>query len=283
MSSAISKANNNSPTLDGADVHYILPSDASETERLRLNHSMWKFALGGLQIAPLQEELEKGIKVLDIGCGPGWWSLDMAKKYPKSQFIGIDITNDFPLDESLDNLSFQTINAGQGLPFSDNEFDYVFQRFLVMGFSSEQYRFVIDEIKRVLKPGGTVEILEMVSEYNDAGPSFQNIGVWIEKALRLNSLDPRIATQVAGMLQAAGFIRVSDKLRRIPIGSWGGTLGNMYLAIQKLALPAVMNMVIQLGVTTKDSFYNAMNSAFEESSEHYTSGDFHLICAVKPM
>ena len=197
-----------------------------------------------LQIAPLQEELEKGIKVLDIGCGPGWWSLDMAKKYPKSQFIGIDITNDFPLDESLDNLSFQTINAGQGLPFSDNEFDYVFQRFLVMGFSSEQYRFVIDEIKRVLKPGGTVEILEMVSEYNDAGPSFQNIGVWsksnmshitvvlqrpliynsnfpfhaVEKALRLNSLDPRIATQVAGMLQAAGFTRVSDKLRRIPIG-----------------------------------------------------------------
>jgi hypothetical protein len=57
----------------------------------------------------------------------------------------------------------------------------------------------------------------------------------------------------------------------------------MYLAIQKLALPAVMNMVIQLGVTTKDSFYNAMNSAFEESSEHNTSGDFHLICAVKPM
>jgi hypothetical protein len=46
MSSAISKANNNSSTLDGADVHYILPSDASETERLRLNHSMWKFALG---------------------------------------------------------------------------------------------------------------------------------------------------------------------------------------------------------------------------------------------
>ena len=30
-----------------SDAHYILPSDASESERLRLNHSMWKQALGG--------------------------------------------------------------------------------------------------------------------------------------------------------------------------------------------------------------------------------------------
>jgi len=32
---------------DEKDIHYILPIDASETERLRLNHSMWKYALGG--------------------------------------------------------------------------------------------------------------------------------------------------------------------------------------------------------------------------------------------
>lgn len=107
----------------------------------------------------------------------------MAQKYPKSQFIGIDISNNFPHTDSLDNLSFQTINAGQGLPFADNEFAYVFQRFLVMGFSVEQYRSVIDEIKRILKPGGTIEILEMVSEYNDAGPSFQKIGKWSKYGL----------------------------------------------------------------------------------------------------
>lgn len=131
-----------------------------------------------MQKAPLHEELERGIKVLDIGCGPGWWSIDMAKKYPKSHFIGIDITANFPLVEAHDNLSFQVINAGTGLPFSDGEFDYVFQRFLVMGFSVEQYRLVIKEISRVLKPGGTIEILEMVSKYNDAGPWFQKIGNW---------------------------------------------------------------------------------------------------------
>ncbi|KAG2184078.1 hypothetical protein INT44_009093 [Umbelopsis vinacea] len=268
---------------DGNDIHYILPSNDSETERLRLNHSMWKYALGGLQTAPLHEDLERGIKVLDIGCGPGWWSVDMAKKYPKSQFIGIDITANFPLVEAHDNISFQVINAGTGLPFSDGEFDYVFQRFLVMGFSVDQYRLVIKEINRVLKSGGTIEILEMVSKYNDAGPWFQKIGNWIEKALQLSGLDPTIATKLAGMLQDAGFSHVTDRLRRIPIGSWGGSLGDMYLAIQKLALPAVMTMVIHLGVTTKEAFRAVMSKAIEESSEHNTSGDFHIVCAIKPI
>jgi ubiquinone/menaquinone biosynthesis C-methylase UbiE len=131
-----------------------------------------------LQTAPLQEKLEKGIKVLDIGCGPGWWSIDMAKRHPNSKFVGLDISDSFPREEFPDNLIFKLANAGQGLPFDDDEFDYVFQRFLVMGLSVDQYTFVVDEIKRVLKPGGTVEILEMVSSYNNPSPYFSKLGHW---------------------------------------------------------------------------------------------------------
>lgn len=131
-----------------------------------------------LQKAPIQDKLQKGIKVLDIGCGPGWWSIDMAKLYPNSQFVALDISDNFSRDNAPDNLVFKLANAGQGLPFEDNEFDYVFQRFLVMGLPVAQYAFVVDEIKRVLKPGGTVEILEMVSSYDNPSPALGNIGHW---------------------------------------------------------------------------------------------------------
>jgi hypothetical protein len=57
----------------------------------------------------------------------------------------------------------------------------------------------------------------------------------------------------------------------------------MYLAIQKLALPAVMTMVVHLKLATKEAFNNVMSKAIEESSEHNTSGDFHIVCAIKPM
>ncbi|KAJ2959786.1 hypothetical protein NQZ79_g4750 [Umbelopsis isabellina] len=261
--------------------YYVLPSDASETERLRINHAMWKLILGGLQTAPLQDKLQKGIKVLDIGCGPGWWSIDMAKCYPNSQFVGLDISDNFSREESLDNLIFDLANAGHGLPFEDNEFDYVFQRFLVMGLPVAQYTFVVDEIKRVLKPGGTVEILEMVSSYNNPSPAFVNIGHWIEKALRLKELDPQVARKVSAMLRTSGFNNVTDNLHQVPIGNWGGHIGALFLDVQKLALPAVISMVTQLGLAQRATFIKTMQEAFEDAPNYKTTCEFHLVCAVK--
>jgi SAM-dependent methyltransferase len=40
------------------------------------------------------EKLEKGASVADIGCGHGWSTVEMAKAYPKSQFIGYDFHPD---------------------------------------------------------------------------------------------------------------------------------------------------------------------------------------------
>jgi hypothetical protein len=57
----------------------------------------------------------------------------------------------------------------------------------------------------------------------------------------------------------------------------------LYLDIQKLALPAVMSMVVQLGVAKKEAFIQTMRKAFEEIPGFNTTGDFHIICAVKPI
>lgn len=42
----------------------------------------------------LHDQLESGIKCLDIGCGIGVPSLLMAKKYPKSEFYGFDFAEE---------------------------------------------------------------------------------------------------------------------------------------------------------------------------------------------
>lgn len=31
--------------------------------------------VGGLYQSPIHDQLVKGIRVLDVGCGPGWWTL----------------------------------------------------------------------------------------------------------------------------------------------------------------------------------------------------------------
>lgn len=44
-------------------------------------------------IAPgLVEKLQRGIEVLDIGCGRGFASLELARRYPRSRFVGYDFS-----------------------------------------------------------------------------------------------------------------------------------------------------------------------------------------------
>jgi ubiquinone/menaquinone biosynthesis C-methylase UbiE len=79
--------------------------------------------------------------VLDSGCGPASWTLEMAEKYPNSKFHGVDIAGAFP--ETLPaNLELITGNIAKHIPFPDNTFDYVHQRLLIGGFTEENWESV---------------------------------------------------------------------------------------------------------------------------------------------
>ena len=55
-----------------------LPNDDIETNRLNLQHYLIRFVLEGYHKSPIQEQLKRGIRVLDAGCGTGVWSIEMA-------------------------------------------------------------------------------------------------------------------------------------------------------------------------------------------------------------
>ncbi|KAI7900921.1 S-adenosyl-L-methionine-dependent methyltransferase [Cokeromyces recurvatus] len=266
------------------DVAYILPSDQTEVDRLKLNHELWKLVIEGLFKSPIHEKLVQGIRVLDIGCGPGWWSLDMARLYPNSEFIGIDMADVFINQDLPSNVTFKILNAGTtGLSqFEDDSFDFVFQRFLVMGFPLDQYLWSIQEMKRILKPGGSIEILELVNEYKNGGPAFKNMNTWIDKALSSRNMDSFIADKIARFLKEAGYKDIKEIDYDVPIGTWGGLNGEIYLAIQKLALPAVKVMVTELvPFVTNEIYEDNLKLAFEEVETGHISTRFRLIYAFK--
>ncbi|KAJ8662616.1 hypothetical protein O0I10_001578 [Lichtheimia ornata] len=258
------------------NVAYILPSDQGEVERLRLNHDLWN-----LYKSDMHDKLEKGIRVLDVGCGPGWWTLDMARLYPNSQFVGIDMADVFVTENMPSNVTFKIMNAGSGLDFEQDSFDFVFQRFLVMGLSVEQYVQSVREMKRVLKPDGAIEILELVNEFNNATPAFKNIGGWIHEAMQKRNLDSFIADKVSGFLEDAGYVDIKDVNYDVPIGPWGKDAGELFLAIQHLALPAVKVMVTQLVSVAEDEYDKTVKQAFDEANTGNVSTRFRLIYAKK--
>src|SRR5438552_3811824 len=75
--------------------------------------------------------------VLDIGCGPGGWVLDVAFEYPEVEVSGIDIStsmidyaNARARTEQRYNASFGVMDINQSLDFPDASFDLVNARFL---------------------------------------------------------------------------------------------------------------------------------------------------------
>src|SRR5688572_8809464 len=96
--------------------------------------------------------------VVRISCGAGSWLFDMATKFSNPSFIGIDISPVIPQGIKPQNVDFVHGNILDGLPFQDNTFDYVHQRLLIVGIPLDQWQGLVDEMVRVLKPGGYLEV-----------------------------------------------------------------------------------------------------------------------------
>ncbi|RUS25619.1 hypothetical protein BC938DRAFT_471875 [Jimgerdemannia flammicorona] len=53
--------------FDDKDIHYVLPNDVEEIDRLVMQHFILQRAFGANYQAPVKDLLESGIKVLDVG------------------------------------------------------------------------------------------------------------------------------------------------------------------------------------------------------------------------
>ena len=102
-------------------------------------------------------KLKENEALLDIGCGDGKITVELAKNLPKGRAVGIDSSaqmiqlaqNNFP-KQNYPNLDFQLIDARK-LAFK-NEFDVVFSN-AVLHWIVDQ-KPVLQGVRRSLKPGG---------------------------------------------------------------------------------------------------------------------------------
>lgn len=108
--------------------------------------------------------VQKGSKALDICCGTGDWTIALAKDVGPGHVIGLDFSKNMLSvgKEKVEELNLKNVELIQGnamsLPFEDNTFDYV-----TIGFGLRNvpdYGQVLNEMYRVLKPGGMAVCLE---------------------------------------------------------------------------------------------------------------------------
>lgn len=109
-------------------------------------------------------------RILDIGCSIGQGALALKKAYPDADVVGIDVAlpvlryahkraNDF-----CQKITFKQALAEQtGYP--DSHFDSIFSYILFHECPIESIPLVIQEMYRVLRPGGVLSIFEFPNHY----------------------------------------------------------------------------------------------------------------------
>jgi ubiquinone/menaquinone biosynthesis C-methylase UbiE len=111
-------------------------------------------------------DLEPGMMVLDVGCGPGRVAVPIAKRVPNGQVVAVDIqpgmlkkAQEKARREAVTNIRFVQAGAGEG-KLERNYFD----RALLVTVLGEipDRTAALREISTALKPGGTLSVTEMI-------------------------------------------------------------------------------------------------------------------------
>lgn len=104
-------------------------------------------------------ELEEGSKLVDIGCGRGFYLKALKKFWPKLKITGVDLNEKYleETERNLVGLRVKLIKANaEKLPFADNSFDRIIVSEVLEHVSDD--RKALAEIHRVLKPAGIAMI-----------------------------------------------------------------------------------------------------------------------------
>ena len=142
-------------------------SNKEELNRLRTQDDLITAGMGG--VLPEQEDSTHFERVLDVGCGTGGWLVTLAQQLPDAtQLIGIDISlrmvqyaRSQAQDVGVaDRVEFREMDALHTLEFPSSSFDLLNQRFGASYLRTWDWPNLLQEYRRVTRPGGIIRITE---------------------------------------------------------------------------------------------------------------------------
>jgi ubiquinone/menaquinone biosynthesis C-methylase UbiE len=193
--------------------------NAEELERLKmqatiaidLEREIWKSA-----------GLKPGMNVLDLACGPGFISCELANVVENGTVTGVDINEELVFTaqqakamEKVQNASFRLGNV-YDLDLPENSFDFVYARFLFQHLEKPQ--LALSNVWKILKPGGILCVLDIDDNWTSFAPESDAFVKFIRKTgagQKRKGGNRLIGSQLFGKLSDAGFKNVSTKIRTI--------------------------------------------------------------------
>ncbi len=178
-------------------------------------------------------------KVLDIGAGPGMLAIELAKRVPNAQVVGVD-----PSDEMV-NLAYGSVwhapaevrqrvqfekGSAELLPFPDQSFDLVVST-LALHHVKEPIK-MFNEVSRVLKPNGRFMIYDSRRDMGD----LTWFGLWLARNLapkKIKETNEPLASRDASYTPA----EVSNMAWQSNLPLWRVATGNFWLSLENMDSP----------------------------------------------
>jgi len=189
---------------------YILGTDRRELERLGFQHQVWAADTSALW---REAGFSRGHALLDVGCGPGYATLDLAHLVGSGgSVLGVDVSARFlgHLERQAAQRGLPQVAVRQGdvarLELEEGGFDGAFARW-VLCFTPDP-QAVIRGVARALRPGGAFAVLDYLDyegfRVAPESPAFQRVIRATGASFRQAGGDADIARKVPAMMRAAG-------------------------------------------------------------------------------
>jgi trans-aconitate methyltransferase len=212
------------PLLDYVGLELV--DKKAEAARLEYQHNLFRATFGGKRyFSPLTSPR----RILDLGCGTGIWSMEISDYFSQAQVVGIDVNQIEPSESEPLNHHFLLADFEQPWPFEDL-FDYIHGRMII--FSMRNHRRLIQQAFDHLTPGGWFESKDVelgpdgVVEDSPPSPAFRsqegimNWNTYMTEATRNLGVDLGATQRWPDWLEEAGFVNITHKIFKWPMGTW---------------------------------------------------------------
>lgn len=161
-----------------------------------------------------QAQIQSGFRVLDIGCGTGTMAVLIKRTHPATDVVGID-----PDPDALAVCKRKTNRAGLAIefdrgfadhmPYADATFDRVFSSFMFHHLTAEEKSATLGEIRRVLKAGASLHLLDFVRAHGTESKSGEH-GLSVH---RRGTLAELVEGRMTAIMDEAGFVDAKEVSR----------------------------------------------------------------------
>ncbi len=255
-------------------IYFLNGNSGAEIVRQMRQTALITQAMGGS--FTYHPDLSQVQDILDVYCGPGGWTLEMAFTNPEINVVGIDSNNNMveyaraqAQVQGLDNAHFYTMDACKSLNFLDTTFDIVSARFIAAFLSRSDWPTTVCELVRITRPGGIIHLTEFDEEGSSNSAAYETLKKLYARAFAHNdqSFHPtldgahlNITPQLGCFLQEAGCVKIESKAHVIDFSAGTPNAISTYENL-KIAYKLGQPFLLEMGVATQgelDDLYGQM-------------------------